>query len=125
MSLIDRYLQAVATSLPRAQRDDIIRELSEELHAQVEDREAALGRPLTPADEEALVRQFGHPLLLASRYRPQRHLIGAPLMPFYWFALKVALGITLAVHVVSAGVMFAAGRPAADAIASLVRLPVG
>lgn len=125
MDLFDRYLHAVRTSLPRAQRDDIIRELSEDLHAQAADREEALGHPLTAADHEAILRQFGHPMLLASRYRPQRHLIGAALMPFYVFALKVAFGIVVAVHVVSAAAMLLAGRPPADIITSFVKLPIG
>ena len=44
MDLLKRYLQAVKFFLPRGQQDDIIRELSENLISQFEDREEALGR---------------------------------------------------------------------------------
>ena len=47
MNLLDRYLQAVRFFLPRRQQDDIVRELSENLLSQMEDRAEELGRPLT------------------------------------------------------------------------------
>ena len=50
MDLLARYLQAVRFFLPRGSQDDIVRELEEELRAQMEDRESQLGRTLT--DEE-------------------------------------------------------------------------
>ena len=46
MDLIERYLQAVQFWLPKEQKDDIIAELSEDLHAQIEESESALGRTL-------------------------------------------------------------------------------
>ena len=94
MELLDRYLQAVRLYLPRTQQDDILRELSEDIRSQADDKEAALGRPLNEDEEAALLRQYGHPILLAARYRPQRPLIGPVILPFYWFAIKLALAIT-------------------------------
>ena len=47
MNLLDRYLQAVRFFLPRRQQDDIVRELSENLLSQMEDRAEELGRPLS------------------------------------------------------------------------------
>jgi hypothetical protein len=125
MELIDRYLQAVRGCLPKAQREDIIRELSDDLRSQVEDREEALGRPLTAEEEAAILRQFGHPMLLASRYRPKQQLIGAAIFPFYWFVLKISLLGMLLVHVIASIVMLAIGKPAAEVVANLVTLPVG
>ena len=55
MELLDRYVRAVKTYLPRAQQDDIVKELSANLQAQMEDREAELGRPLSEAELEALL----------------------------------------------------------------------
>lgn len=49
MDLLNRYLQAVKVFLPHRQQDDILRELSENLMAQMEDRAETLGRPLTDA----------------------------------------------------------------------------
>jgi len=69
MELLDRYLNAVRSCLPEAQRDDIINELSENLRSQIEDQEASLGRPLTEAEVEAILKRHGHPLLVAGRFR--------------------------------------------------------
>ncbi len=49
MELIELYLKAVGSYLPVAQRDDIIKELSENIRSEVEDRETELSRPLTEA----------------------------------------------------------------------------
>jgi uncharacterized membrane protein len=119
MDLLDRYLRAVKTYLPRAQQDDIIKELSANLHAQMEDREAELGRPLTEAEQEALLQQHGHPLHVAERYQTNqgslafgRQLIGPALFPWYLKVLGLALGVSVAlsvlVHIVLAlsGVSF-------------------
>ena len=55
MTLVDRYLRAVRDHLPRAEQDDIINELSDNLHSRIEDEEAARGRPLEENEE------VGHP----------------------------------------------------------------
>jgi hypothetical protein len=88
MDLLDRYLAAVAALLPKAQREDIVAELRDLLLNQMEDREAELGRPLTPAEREAVLRAFGHPIAVAGRYGASRTLIGPELYPFYMFAVK-------------------------------------
>jgi hypothetical protein len=48
MDLLDRYLAAVAALLPKTQREDIVAELRDTLLNQMEEKEAELGRPLTP-----------------------------------------------------------------------------
>jgi hypothetical protein len=45
MKLLEQYLKSVRSCLPEAQRDDIVNELSENIHAQIEDQEAELGSP--------------------------------------------------------------------------------
>ena len=47
MDLLDIYVGAVRLFLPHEQRDDIVRELREDLRSQVDDKEAELGRSLT------------------------------------------------------------------------------
>ena len=89
MDLIERYLQAVQFWLPKGQKDDIIAELSEDLHAQIEERESALSRPLTEPEIEAILKQRGRPVLVANRFLPQDHLIGPLLFPIYTFVLKI------------------------------------
>ena len=91
MELLDRYLQAVRFWLPKAQQQDIIAELSSDLHSQIDDRETELGRPLDNAELEVILRKCGSPILVASRYRPQTQLIGPALFPIYLFVLKVVL----------------------------------
>jgi hypothetical protein len=123
MELVDRYLHAVRGYLPRHDQDDIIRELGEDIRSQVDEREAELGRPMRDVEVEALLKQLGHPMVLASRYGPQRQLIGPAVFPFYWLALKVALGVAVLVQVVVAAVLLASGREAREILDMLVRFP--
>ena len=104
MELVDRYLKTVAKALPEAQREDIIRELSEDIRSEMEDKARDLGRPLTEAEQQALLRQHGNPLLLAARYRQDhrmlvfgRQVIGPVLFPFYVKVLSFNLGLTFVV----------------------------
>ncbi len=59
MELLDRYLQAVKKHLPWERQDDIIAELRANLEAQLEDKEAELGRPLTKEEAEEWLKQIG------------------------------------------------------------------
>jgi hypothetical protein len=93
MDLIERYLAAVRQNLPDDKADDIIAELHDELATRQEIREDALGRPLERAELTAMLREFGHPLVIAARYRPQQYLIGPEIYPFYLFGLRVVLTI--------------------------------
>ena len=87
--LIDRYLQAVGFWLPRATRHDILAEISEDLHSQIEDREASLNRPLNEAEISDILKQRGRPVVVASAYLPRQSLIGPVFFPSYKLALKV------------------------------------
>lgn len=89
MELIDRYLHAVRFWLPKAQRDDIITELSEDIRSQIEDKEAELGCKANGEDVGVILKQCGHPLLVAQRYLPQEYLIGPSMFPIYSFVLKI------------------------------------
>ena len=91
MELVDRYLNAVKFWLPRAQQDDIITELSEDVRSQIEEREAELGRKLNEAEVGGILKQLGRPLLVANRYLPPQHLIGPILFPIYQFVLKIVM----------------------------------
>jgi hypothetical protein len=91
MDLIDRYLDAVRLFLPRTQRDDIAAELRDALMTRREEQEAGLGRALTRKEDEALLHDYGHPLIVAARYGRQQYLIGPELYPIYAFALLIVL----------------------------------
>jgi fumarate reductase subunit D len=91
MKLIERYLQAIAMWLPKEQKDDILAELSEAIHARIEDRETELGRALNKDEVAAVLREYGPPVVVAGRYLPQRHLIGPAFFPIYAFVLKLVV----------------------------------
>jgi hypothetical protein len=117
MELLDRYLKAVRSYLPDGQKDDIVNELSENIRSQLEDQESELGRPLADSDVEAILKQHGHPLLVAGRYRQDHRslafgpqLIGPVLFPFYAKVLAFNLGITCAVIVVVFAALVASGQ---------------
>jgi hypothetical protein len=124
MSLLDRYLNAVRAHLPAAEQDDIITELGDDIRAQFEEREAALGRPLTEDEEAALLKPFGRPLLMAARYRPRQFLIGPALFPYYWTALKLSASVALIVIVAVAVAFSISGRPLDDTLRLLWKAPI-
>jgi hypothetical protein len=101
MDLVNEYLRAVAALLPKAQREDIVAELRDTILTRIEAREADLGRPLTDDEIEAVLREVGHPVVVAARYRegPQ-HVIGPTLYPYWLFAVKAAIALQVVVAVV-------------------------
>jgi len=102
MDLVDRYIQAVKRHLPAKEQVDIINELTEDILSQIKDKEESVGRALDESEQEAILQQYGHPYMLALRYRPQQYLVGPSLFPFYVPALKIALGLAFGVQVILA-----------------------
>ncbi len=123
MELIDRYLQSVKLMLPRKQQDDVIRELSDEILSQVEEKETALGRSLTEDEQAALLKQLGHPMLLASRYSKQRYLIDPAVFAIYWMVLRLVLAIALLGMTIAAVTVAATGQSAGKALGILFQFP--
>jgi hypothetical protein len=107
MDLLERYLQAVRAYLPNTQQDDILKELGENLRAQMEDKETEIGRPLNEDDVAAVLKKHGHPIFVAARYRQTRHLIGSTLFPVYWFVMKIILAFVGIGYAISALVLIA------------------
>lgn len=89
MDLVERYIEAVKFWLPKNLRDDIAAELREDIHSQIDEAEREKGRPLTEDEVSAILKARGAPLSVASRYLPQRSLIGPELYPLYIFVLKI------------------------------------
>ena len=113
MELVERYLQAVRFLLPKKQRHDVDREISEELQSQIEEQQAERGRALDEDELASLLKRFGHPALLALRYQPERHLIGPAVFPLYWFALRFLLATLAVVHLLLPALFFiVSGEPA-------------
>lgn len=107
MDLINRYLAAIARRLPADKADDIVAEIRDDLLSRQEAREEALGRPLDRREVSALIKDMGHPLIVAARYRPAQYLIGPDAFPFFVATLRivamflvVALAVGAAANVV-------------------------
>jgi hypothetical protein len=123
MELLDRYLQAVRKHLPWKRQDDIIAELRANLEAQLEDKEAELGRPLNNSEAEAWLKEMGPPAQMAARYQPPRYVIGPALYPTFVYVLRIVWFWATAVSLVTGAVQIA-DHPSAQAIADrLVQLP--
>lgn len=95
MDLIDRYIESVRLLLPLDQRDDITAELRDILMTRREETAAQLGRDLTRQEDEALLKEFGHPLAVAGRYGRQQYLIGPELYPIFMFVLRIVLACVI------------------------------
>lgn len=102
MELLDSYLKAVKLYLPRRQKNDIARELSENILSAMEEREMALGRTLTEAEQAEILTQFGDPCVVARSYRSSGYrlaigweLIGPELFPAYLMLLEFNLAVTV------------------------------
>src|SRR5882724_4615212 len=111
MPSLDRYLSNLAKLLPADQREDILRELSEDIHSEIDDRESELGHPLSEAEQLELLKRRGNPLQVAAGYTDNKgtlafgpQIIGPVLFPFYVRVLTFNLGLTFLI----VGAIFAA-----------------
>lgn len=111
MPPLDRYLSNLAKLLPAGQREDILRELSEDIHSEIDDKESELGRPLREAEQLDLLKRRGNPLQVAAGYTDNKgtlafgpQIIGPVLFPFYVRVLTFNLGLTFLI----VGAIFAA-----------------
>src|ERR1700689_4709978 len=106
--LLDRYIHSVKTLLPPDKMDDIAAEVRSNLESLTEDRATQLGRELRPDEVSAILKQHGHPMGVASRYRDPsaRGLISPELFPFYWFTLRAIFGLWMTVRVIIAVFQF-------------------
>ena len=122
MTLVDEYLRAVAHLLPKDQRDDIVAELRDTLLSQIEGSEADLGRPLTDDEIEALLRELGHPLVVAARYRPgPQYVVGPALYPYWMYGVKLAVTLGLATAALVFVIMVLAGGHVGLALGQAIR----
>jgi hypothetical protein len=103
MEILDSYLRAVKRYLPRSQSSDIIKELSDELRSQMEEKESSLGRAMSDEEVAAFLKQHGDPMIVARRYRQDSpsltigvELIGPELFPMYLIILGSTLTLSIA-----------------------------
>ncbi len=124
MELLDRYLQAVKKHLPWQRQDDIIAELRANLEAQLEDKEAPLGRPLTKEEAEEWLKQMGSPIQVAARYQRQQYLIGPAIFPTYSYILRLVLTWVTVIYVIANAVAIAVSNQGGEGVLrAALRLP--
>jgi hypothetical protein len=120
MALIDRYVHAIRTHLPRKDRDDIAAELREVLQSQIEAEEAGRGRALTEQEVAAILKRYGSPERVAARYGAREHLIGPAVFPLYVLSVKVVLWILVPLLLLWAvGTALTSGDPVAQTARAL------
>ncbi len=101
MDMLEDYLRAVSRLLPRTKREDIIAELRDEILTRIEARESELNRSLTEDETERLLREFGHPIVVAGRYRDgTQYSVGPALYPYWFFAVRLAIVLEICVSVI-------------------------
>ncbi len=90
--LVERYLAAVQRRLPEATAKDIVAELREMLLSRIEGEGAR--------DDDAvaaILKDFGHPVVVASRYGGHDYLIGPRYYPWFWHVQRIAVGAAVAI----------------------------
>ena len=101
MDLIDRYVYDVGRYLPNRLRADVEAELRSLLTESLEERSRAAGRSPDAALAAEVLREFGRPRDVASRYAPQpEYLIGPRLYPTYRTVVKIAIPVYAVVSLV-------------------------
>ena len=95
--LSQRYLTSVERRLPKDQAGDIVAELREVISAKIEAEEQKLGRPATADEVAGVLKAYGHPVVVASRYAGFDYLIGPNYYPWFWHVQRMAVGLTVAI----------------------------
>lgn len=121
--LLEQYIYSVKVLLPPEKMDDIAAEIRSNLESLAEDQAMQLGRELTPVEMSAILKQHGHPMVVAGRYRdqPGHGLISPELFPFYWFTMRAVFGVWLTVRVIIAVFQFQGTATAGSIILRLGR----
>jgi hypothetical protein len=97
MELVDRYVHEVGQYLPSRLRADVEAELRSLLTESLEERARGAGRPADAPLAADVLREFGLPRDVASRYAPEpQYLIGPRLYPAYRTALKIMVPVLAA-----------------------------
>jgi hypothetical protein len=118
MTPLERYFKGLSKLLPAEQREDILRELSEDIRSEMEDKESELGHPLTEEEQLLILKRRGNPLKVAAGYTNNKgtlafgpQLIGPVLFPFYTRVLRFNLGLTFVIVGAIFGALSLSGQP--------------
>lgn len=95
--LVERYLASIERRLPEATAKDIVAELREALAGRIEAKEAELRRALSADEVATVLKGFGHPVVVASKYSGHDYVIGPNYYPWFWHVQRIAVGATIAI----------------------------
>ncbi|UYN92477.1 MAG: hypothetical protein KIT70_03040 [Anaerolineales bacterium] len=99
-TLIDRYVHEVGVHLPAKTRADVALELRSTLQDALAERGLDASKPEDAEGVAALLREFGEPEHFASRYQPERHLIGPAAFPAFRLSYGIAAIVVTIVHLI-------------------------
>jgi hypothetical protein len=104
MNLIDKYIAEVGRHLPSKQRADIEAEIRSTLEDMLDDRKQTSGE----ADEAMVVellKEYGPPQEVASRYQTQQHqyLIGPRMFPIFGLVTRIVFAVLIVLSLVGLG----------------------
>jgi hypothetical protein len=123
--LLDRYIHAIKMTflLPPDEMDDIVSEVRSNLESQMDDQARVLGRELRTEEVSDLLKQHGHPLKVALRYReqPGRSLISPALFPIYWFTLRAIFALWVTIRLIVLVFALQGASPAGSLLMALGR----
>lgn len=95
--LLERYLSAVERRLPKETASDIIAELRDVISARIEAKEAELNRAASKDEIAEILKAYGHPVVVASRYSGNDYVIGPNYYPWFWHVQRIAVGAAIAI----------------------------
>lgn len=101
MNWLDRYVAAVKRNLPGAVREDIGEEIRSLLEDKIDSTRESKSEPARESDVLFILKEFGHPMEVASRYMDRRVLISEPLFPLYRKTIKYVIIVAFTMYVVS------------------------
>jgi len=109
MELLDRYISAVGSRLPRKNRADIEAEIRSTLEDMIDDRSKKAGRPMDEALVAEVLKAYGSPEKVAATYQPERYLIGPRLYPIFMLVVKIVLIVLTVLALIGLGVGLSTG----------------
>jgi hypothetical protein len=121
MSLIDRYITEIGKHLPHKNRADIQAEIRSTLEDMLDERKQVKG-DVDEAMVVELLKEYGAPHEVASRYQTQHHqyLIGPRMFPIFALVARVVFSVLVALSLISLGVDLSKAGFAAAEIVPLV-----
>jgi len=103
MNLLDKYIAAVGRELPRKNREDIEAEIRSTLEDMLEERKQADG-PADDAMTGELLKEYGSPSEVASKYKTHQYLIGPRMYPLFERVLRIVLAVVAGASLIGLGV---------------------